>query len=304
MPIDPGGYKSYIGISDLYYALITTDSAAAYTPGVPTLLAPVAEISQEPNVSSETQYADNTAFDTASGEGETVVTITITNLPLETQAILLGRVLDAVTGRMYDQGGTPPYVALGFRSLKSNGKYRYYWFLKGKFELPGEAAKTKTDTVEFQPVELTFTGIFSTFEFTVGPGAVKAKTKRVVGDEDVPNFSGATWFDAVQFPAYAAPAALTLSVADPLDGAAGVVVTKTIALTFSNALMDDAINGVVVVKADGTPVVCTNSLDATSKIMTVNPDASLDASSTYIVAIGVIDIYGQALNTAINFGTA
>lgn len=302
MTINPGGYKSYIGVSDLYYTLISEDSAAVYTPGVPVLLAPVAEISQEPNVSSETQYMDNTAFDVASGEGETQVTITISNLPLETQAILLGRVLDATVGRLYDQGGTPPYIALGFRSLKSNGKYRYYWFLKGKFELPGEAARTKTDTVEFQPVELTFTGIFSTFEFTVGPGAIKAKTKRVIGDEDVPNFVGAAWFNAVQIPAYVAPAALALSASDPIDGAAGVAVSKTILLTFNNALNDT--RGVVVVKADGTPVVCANSLDATAKILTVNPNANLDAASTYIVAIGVIDVHGQALNTAINFATA
>jgi hypothetical protein len=42
----------------------------------------------------------------------------------------------------------------------------------------------------------------------------------------------------------------------------------------------------------------------TKKIMTVNPDTDFDASSTYIVAIGVTDIYGDTLQAVVNFGTA
>jgi hypothetical protein len=38
--------------------------------------------------------------------------------------------------------------------------------------------------------------------------------------------------------------------------------------------------------------------------MTVNPDSDLTASTTtYIVAIGVTDIYGQTLVTSRNFAT-
>jgi phi13 family phage major tail protein len=303
MPIDPGGYKPVVGVSDLYYALITADSLAAYTAGVPQLLAPLAEVSQEPSVNSEVFYADNAAYDSASAEGETKITISISNLPLETMAEILGRTLDAVTGRMYDNGGTPPDVALGFRSLKSNGSYRYYWFLKGKFELPSEDAKTKTDSVEFQPMELTFTAVATMFQFTIAVG-VTDKVKRVVGDEDVTNFDGTGWFTAVQYPAYAAPAVLALSSSTPTDGGSGIAVGADISLVFNNALEDAAIYGVVVVKADGTPVVCVNTLSTNKKTMTVNPTGNLDGGSTYIVAIGVKDIYGQTLNTAINFGTA
>jgi len=77
-----------------------------------------------------------------------------------------------------------------------------------------------------------------------------------------------------------------------------------VTLTFNNKLQAAAIYGVVLVKADGTVKACTNSLDATKKIMTVNPDTDMDAGSTYIVSIAVTDIYGDTLQSAINFGTA
>jgi len=128
--------------------------------------------------------------------------------------------------------------------------------------------------------------------------------KRVFGDADTDNFSATGWFSQVQVPSVAAPSALALSSSDPVDNETGVVVSKTITLTFNNALPAGEINHVVVSKADGTLAVCTNSLDTTKKIMTVNPDANLAASTVYIVAIGVTDIYGQDLQTVVNFTTA
>ena len=57
-------------------------------------------------------------------------------------------------------------------------------------------------------------------------------------------------------------------------------------------------------KADGTHVACTNSLDATKKILTINPDGNMAASTVHILTYGVVDIYGQTLKGVINFTTA
>jgi hypothetical protein len=46
------------------------------------------------------------------------------------------------------------------------------------------------------------------------------------------------------------------------------------------------------------------TIDATRKIVTINPTADLDAGSTYIAVYAVVDIYGQNLSGAINFATA
>ncbi len=302
MTINQDEYKSVVGVDQLYIAEVTKDDATGYTAGTPEYLAPAAELTQEPASNTETQYADNQAFDSMTAVGETAIRAVITNLPAEMYAKLTGQVFDATTGRIYEREGTPSYFALGFRALKSNGKYRYYWFQKVKFAVPAEDAATKTDTPEFKTRELQVTALKTVYKFDLG--AENDSVKRVWGDEDTLNFSATGWFTQVQVPGVVAPSALALSVSDPVDNATAVAVDKTITLTFNNALIAGAIYGVVVVKADGTPVTTVNSLDVTKKIMTVDPSANLTAASTYIVTYGVTDIYGQTLQGAINFTTA
>ena len=296
-------YKSVIGLRDLYITEVTADSAAAYTTDTPEYFAPAAEANIEPSTSRAVQYADDQPYAIMTGEGETVIKLKVTGIPLEMLAKILGKEFDAVNGVMYDNNGQSPDMALAFRSKKSNGNYRYYWFFKGRFDMPKENAITEGESPEPQVTEITYTAIPTIHTWTMPSGGTDS-SKGTRGDEDTTNFSATGWFTAVRTPDWSAPASLALSSSDPTDGAAAVVVTKTITLTFNNALPAGAINHVIVAKADGTLVACTNSLDATSKIMTVNPDASLDAASVYIVSIGVTDIYGDGLIAAINFTTA
>ena len=302
LSVNAGEYRSAIGLDSLYIAEVTQDDASAYVADTPEYLAPAAEASIEPSQSTETQYADDQAYDVMYAEGESKIKVKITGMPAEMYAKILGREFDTASGRVFDNAGTPPYMAFSFRSLKSNGSYRYFQFLKGRFNVPKDAAATKGDTPDPKTVELEYTAIKTIYEWDLGD--VTDSVKRVFGDSDTTNFSATGWFTTVQVPSVVAPSALALSSSDPADGASGVLVTKTITLTFNNALINNAIYMVVVTKADGTVVACTNSLDSTKKIMTVNPDASLDASSTYIVAIAVTDIYGDTLQTAVNFETA
>ena len=143
----PGEYKSKVGLDSLYIAEVLTDDSSTYSADTPEYLAPAAEASQEPTTNSETQYADDQPYEVMTSEGETKISLVITGAPLEMIAKLTGRVFDATTGRMYDNSGaTAPYFALSFRSQKSNGKYRYYQFLRGRFDMPKEAAATKSDS--------------------------------------------------------------------------------------------------------------------------------------------------------------
>jgi phi13 family phage major tail protein len=295
-------YKSRVGLDSLYIAEVTQDDTTAYVAATPEYFAPAAEASAEASVNRKTQYADDRAYDAMSAEGETTIKLTVTNIPIEVLSLITGKVFDAATGRMFDNGGTPPYFALMFRSKKSNGSYRYYSFLKGRFDTPSESYASITDSVEPKPLEITYTAIKSEHEFDLG--SIDDGVKRLVGDEDTTNFDATGWFTQVQTPDAGSISALALSTSDPADGATAVAVSKTIALTFSNALPTTAIANVVVVEDDGTVIACTNSLDATKKIMTVNPDSNMSAATVIIVAIGVKDIYGQVLNTAVNFTTA
>ncbi len=101
-------YKSVVGLDSLYIAEVTADSSSAYTADTPEYLAPAAEASQEPTTNSVVQYADDLPYDSMTAEGETVITLTLTALPLAMLAKLLGKEYDSTTGRMYDNAGSPP----------------------------------------------------------------------------------------------------------------------------------------------------------------------------------------------------
>ncbi len=298
-----GEYKPRIGLDSLYIAVVSEDSASAYTAGTPEWMAPAAEATQEPSSNQETLYADNSAFDVISVEGETKVTLKITGLPLEMLALVTGRKFDSTTGRMFDYQGTPPDVALGFRAKKSNGSYRYYWYLKGKFAMPKEEAATEADKPDIKTTELVYTGIKTIYPFSLG-GGLTATVKRVVGDDDTTNFSATGWFSQVQTPVVAAVSALALSSSVPTDGGTGVSVSANQTLTFNNALVNSAITSVVLVKTDGSVVTATKTLDTAKKVMTIDPSGSLSAGADYIITYAVTDIYGQTLAGAINFTTA
>ena len=195
-----GEYELSVGLDSVYIAEVTQDDLTGYLAGTPEYLAPVGEVTAEPAVESKTDYYDNKAFSVAVAEGETTLKLTLSNVPLGMQAKITGKKFDAATGRMIDQGGTPPYYALGFRSLKSNGSYRYFWYAKGRFAPPSEAFATKTNSPDSKPMEVTFTALKTTCELFEMPDGGVDGVKRIVGDDDIEVFSGTAWFDEVQVP--------------------------------------------------------------------------------------------------------
>ena len=116
--------KSKIGLDSLYIAAVTQDDTTAYVTDIAQYLSPAALATQEPVGSFNIQYADNQPFDVMTAEAETKISLSVTGISLAMLAFITGRTFDATTGRMYDNGGVAPYFALGFRTLKSNGKYR------------------------------------------------------------------------------------------------------------------------------------------------------------------------------------
>lgn len=303
MTINSDEYKSLIGLDSIYVAPVSADSVSAYTAGTPVYFAPALDASVEPTVNSETQYADDAPYDAMVSEGETKITMNVTNLPISVLALITGKVFDTVSGRLWDNNATPPYMALGFRSQKSNGEYRYFWFLKGRFDVPKEATSTKGDAPDPKPQEITYTAINTTYQFDLGD--INGSVKRVVGDTDTTNFSETGWFTQVQTPAVVAPDALALSSSTPADADTGVSVSANQTLTFNNALPATAIYNVSLIKlSDASAVAAAYTLDATGKIITINPNSSLSASTEYIITYAVVDIYGQTLRGAINFTTA
>ena len=194
-------------------------------------------------------------------------------------------------------------MAVGFRSLKTNGKYRYVWYLKGQFTLPDDSYKTKEEKTS--PNMPKMTGKFLRRDFD---GAYK-----IWADEDDPTVPASVienWFNAVPI-TITAPDALTL-VTVPADAATGVVVSANLTATYNNALKDNQLTSdyfYVVKASDGSKVAAAISIDSDKKVVTINPTSSLEAATAHIFVISglVTDIYGQKLaagTSLINFTTA
>jgi phi13 family phage major tail protein len=299
----PAEQKSKIGLDNLYFTLVTQDDNTAYVAGTPEYLAPSATATMEPQNTFNIQYADNQPYEVMTAEAETKLTLEVTGLGLVQLATIIGRSFDPTTGRMYDNGSVPPYIALGFRALKSNGHYRYFWFLKGKFAMPKEDVTTLADKPDPKIMQIIFTAIRTTWKFSL-PNSVTDSVKRVIGDDDTSNFTvGASWFSQVQTPTTTAPGALTCTPS-PTDGATGQAVTVVCTLTFSNALaVGQELNCEIINNTAHTVIAGVNTIDATRKIVTVAHTANLPATTNFTMAYDVRDIFNQLKSGVSSFTT-
>lgn len=300
---------SVVGVDSVYYALITQDDENGYVAGVPQQLTQAMEIKGTPAASSETQFADNTEHDVVTVEGPTTLELIAPNIGEDTLATLLGAVIDSASGRIFDDAdpAQAPYFALGYRFKKRNGSYRYRWYLKCRAEKPMEEGVSESDKVNLKTTTLKVTAIKTAYKYDLlGDASRMAGVKRVHGDEDLANFDGDTWFDAVQQPSAGTPDAFSLTPV-PADGATGVVVSANLTLTFSNALAGGREAGITLIDLDTqAPVAVARTINAARTVVTLNPSSNLGASTDYAIIVhDVVDIHGQALTDAVyNFTTA
>jgi phi13 family phage major tail protein len=178
-----------IGLSNFYYALNIKDDSTGATYSAPEKVAGIISADIKTGSDTATLFADNGPAETASSLGEITVDIELKDIPLETQAILLGHKITA--GVMESNADdVAPDVAIMFESLKSNGKRRFVKLLKGKFQEPDDTNKTKEDKISFQTQKIS--GKFVIREFD---GAWKRTT-----DEDATGYlpaTGVAWYTSV-----------------------------------------------------------------------------------------------------------
>lgn len=140
-----------IGLRNVVYAKLIND-VAGVTPTTYDVVKPIAgaiTANINPNSSNETLFADDGPYETASTIGQITLELNVADLPLEVQADIFGHTLTAEGVLIRKSADVPPWLAVGFKSLKSNGKYRYTWLAKGKFSLPEQNNETKGDSISY-----------------------------------------------------------------------------------------------------------------------------------------------------------
>lgn len=194
-----------IGVSNFHYALMKTEDTLTTPPAYDEVKsAPgIMSININPNASVDTLFADDGPFETATTIGQIEVELQKNSLTSENKADLLGKTIDAKGGLISSATDIPPWCAIAFRSLKSNGKYRYVWLYKGKFQDPEDNNETKGDSINWQSDTITGNFVRLVYEQAY-KGKTVAPYKYEMDEEDdgVDTETISKWFEDVVMPSF------------------------------------------------------------------------------------------------------
>ena len=110
-------------------------------------------------------FADDVEFDTLYADPQINFKLKMADIPLTIQEMLFANKIDDNGVLIRATQDKPPYFAIGFKSEKSNGKYRYVWLFKVRAKPLTENFATKEgNTVTRQTPEVEFTAIKRTHD--------------------------------------------------------------------------------------------------------------------------------------------
>jgi len=191
-----------IGLDRLFYAKITEAADGNETYAAPQVLAKAMTADLSVELAEAVLYADD-------GQAESVKLFKNGTLSLGVDDIGSAVACD-LTGASVDNNGVlvssaddiAPYVAVGFRAMKSNGKYRYFWLYKVKFAVPSTNLATKGDSITFSTP--TIEGTVMRRNKPDASGKKPWKTEVTEGTAGVSDETISSWFTQVYEPAFTA----------------------------------------------------------------------------------------------------
>lgn len=144
-----------IGLKDLHYAKIESESDKETEYGEVKRLGPAMALNIEPNINSANLRADDKVLFTESAKDATALELNTAYLEDEVEADILGKEVDEHGGIVDSNDDKAPYIAIAGRAESARGGYEWFWIYRTKFT-PGEENKeTKQDTPEYQTPNLT-----------------------------------------------------------------------------------------------------------------------------------------------------
>lgn len=186
---------STIGMKNVVIAPVVTDTDAETTYGELTPLAGAIDASITPqNTDAEVQYADDSEYDVVYSDPEVEFRLKMADIGLDARAMLFKNRIDSNGVLIKNATDKPPYFAIGFKSEKADGTFRYVWLYKVRATPMTENYATKEgETVTRQTGEINFTAV----------KRVSDSNYQAVADEGVNGFTpekGATFLQSVYEP--------------------------------------------------------------------------------------------------------
>ena len=190
--------SSTIGLKNMVIAPLTEDTEETLTYGELQLVAGAIEASVTPdNADPQIQYADDIEFDTLYPDPQLSFKTKMADIPLTIPAMIFGNRIDENGFLIRTSTDKPPYFAVGFKSEKSNHKFRFVWLYKVRAKPLTEKYATKEGTtINRQTGEVEWTAIKRTND----------SRYQAVADEDENGFTAekaAAFLQSVYTPSFA-----------------------------------------------------------------------------------------------------
>ncbi|MCY1714041.1 major tail protein [Caproiciproducens galactitolivorans] len=189
-----------IGMDKLYYAKITEAENGEETYATPVQLAKAIKADLTIDLAEATLYADDgTAYVVKEFKSGTL-SLGVDDIGVTAAQDLTGAIVDdngVLVSTSENEGSA---VAVGFRALKPNGKYRYFWLYRVKFGIPDTNLETKGDSITFQTP--TIEGTVMRRNKPDGKGKHPWKAEATEGDAGVSDTTISGWYTQVYEPVY------------------------------------------------------------------------------------------------------
>lgn len=191
-----------IGLDKPYFATITEGENGVETYGTPQVLAKAIQADLTVNLAEAILYADDGADVSVKEFQSGTLSLNVNDIGTANAAALTGATVDANGALVSCSEDIPPYVAIGFRAKKPNGKYRYFWLYKVQFGIPAVNLQTKGESINFATPTIEGTVMRRNKPNTQDKHPWKAEVTD--GDTGVSASTITNWFSAVYEPSYAA----------------------------------------------------------------------------------------------------
>ena len=192
--------SSTVGLKNMVIAPVTADAETATTYGDLQRVAGAIEATITPeNNDPDIQYFDDVEGDVLYPDPELTFKTKLADLPLIVQEMIFSNKIDDNGVLVRTASDRPPYFAVGFKSEKSDGTFRYVWLFKVRAKPVTENYATKEGTnVTRQTGEIEWTAIKRTHD----------NRYQAVADEGQNGFTAekaATFLTEVYEPTFTAP---------------------------------------------------------------------------------------------------
>ena len=187
-----------IGLDSLYYAKITEGADGAESYGAPRILAKALKADLSVELAEAILYADDAAAEVIKTFKSGKLTLGVDDIGVAAAQDLTGAQVDdnGVLVSAAENMGAP--VAIGFRALKANGKYRYFWIYRAVFGVPATNLQTQGDSISFQTPTIEGTVMRRKKPDSNGKHPWKAEVTE--GESGVDASAVASWFTQVYEP--------------------------------------------------------------------------------------------------------